>query len=36
VLDDDPRIRLAAFANCFVQPVLQIPDFAVRFGSYVE
>jgi hypothetical protein len=33
MLDDDPRIRLATFANRFVQPVLEIPDLAVRFRS---
>ena len=33
VFDDDPRIGFATFANRFVQPVLQIPNFAVRLRS---
>jgi hypothetical protein len=33
VLDENPRIRFATFANRFVQPVLEIPDFAIRFGA---
>ncbi len=33
VLDDDPRIRFAAFTNSFVKAMLEIPNFAVRFRS---